>query len=169
MIKIKNYIKDGDKFIPIEEFNGTVPDPEYVDSAMELIINGIPIITRAEWDYMIPLWAYIANGFEELAEKPEQSEWTTSFPDQPIDLTFRLDRKNNKIEVESTPSRGKIKAKTNLNEFLAATSEAGERFFLKMAEIMPEERAEYEDDARRMRDTAAKLKQSISKSNQIPV
>lgn len=163
MIKIKNYIKDGDDFIPIEDFDGKVPDPEYVDSAMELIINGIPIITRAEWDYMIPLWAYIANGFEELAEKAEQSEWTTSFPDQPIDLTFRLDRKNNKIEVESTPSRGKIRAKANLDEFVTAASEAGQEFFLRMAQIIPDERTEYEDDAQRMQETATKLKQSINK------
>lgn len=163
MIKIKNYIKDGDAFIPIDEFNGKVPDPEYIDSAMELIINGVPVITRAEWDYMIPLWAYIANGFEELAEKPEKSEWRTYFPDQPIELTFRLDRKNNKIEVESTPSRGKIKAKANLDEFLTVASEAGQKFFLRMAEIIPEERAEYENDARRMQDTATKLKQSLNK------
>ncbi len=154
MIKVKNYIKDGDKFIPIEEFNGTVPDPEYIDSAMELIINGIPIITCQEWDYIVPLWAYIANGFEELAEK---SEWTTGFPDQPINLTFRLDRKNNQIEIESTPSRGRIRAKAKLDEFLTVMSEAGQKFFLRMAEILPEERQGYEYEARRMRDVVAAL------------
>lgn len=169
MIEIKNYIKDGDDFIPIEEFNGTVPDPEYIDSAMELSIDGIPIITRAEWDYMIPLWSYIANGFEELTEKPEKSEWATYFPDQPIKLTFRVDKKSSQIEVELyspkcdlTDSKEETRrAKTDLNEFLTAMSETGKKFFLRIAEIMPEERTEYEDDARRMQDTATKLKQSI--------
>ncbi len=160
MIKIKNYIKDGDNFIPIEEFNGKVPDPEYIDSAMELIINSIPIITCAEWDYMDDLWAYIANGFEELTEK---SEWTTGFPDQPIDLTFRLDRINKKIEIESTPSRGKIKATTDLDEFLTAMSEAGQKFFLRMGEIVPEEKDNYKWEATRMNEMTIKLKQSLSK------
>jgi len=154
MIKVKNYIKDGDRFIPVEEFNGTLPDPEYIDSAMELIINGIPIITCQEWDYMDDLWSYITNGFEELAEK---SEWKTYFPDQPIELIFRLDKNNNKIEVESTPSRGRIRAKAKLDEFLTAMSEAGQSFFLRMAEILPDEREDYEYEARRLRETVAAL------------
>ncbi len=162
MIKVKNYIKDSDNFIPVEEFDGTVPDPEYIDSAMELIINGTPVITRAEWDYMVPLWAYIANGFEELAEK---SEWTTGFPDQSIDLTFRVDRQRNKIDVKVFIPKSDLlnlpqetrSAVTDFDEFLTVMSEAGQKFFLRMAEILPEERQGYEYEARRMRDVVAAL------------
>lgn len=157
MIKVQNYIKDGDNFIPIEEFEGKVPDPEYVDSAIELVINGTPIITCREWDNMDDLWSYIANGFEELVEK---SEWTTEFPDQSIELTFRLNKLLNQIEVESTPSRGKVKAKTSLYEFLAAMSEAGQNFFLRMAKIVPEKQDVYLQEANRIYKAANKLLES---------
>ena len=162
MIKVKNYIKDGDRFIPVEEFNGTLPDPEYIDSAMELIINGIPIITCQEWDYMVPLWAYIANGFEELAEK---SEWKTYFPDQSIELIFRVDKQRNEIEVKAFIPKSDMlnlpeerrSAVINSGEFLTAMSEAGQSFFLRMAEILPDEREDYEYEARRLRETVAAL------------
>ena len=157
MIKVQNYIKDGDNFIAIEEFEGKVPDPEYVDSAIELVINGIPIITCREWDNMDDLWSYIANGFEELIEK---SEWTTEFPDQSIELTFRLDKKGKQVEVESTPSRGLVKAKTSLDEFLTAMSEGGQNFFLRMAKIVPDKQDIYLREANRISEAAKKLLES---------
>lgn len=157
MIKVNCYIKTEDDFVPIEDFQGNFPDPEYIDSAMELTINGTSIISRLEWDYMDDLWGYISTGFEDLIEK---SEWKTYFPDQPIKLIFRLNKKNNQIEVESTPSRGLVKARADLNEFLAAMSEAGQKFFLRMAEIVPEKSDFYVREANRMRESVDKLKAS---------
>ena len=39
-IIINSYIKIGDDFINFFDFNGHIDDPDYIDGAMELSING---------------------------------------------------------------------------------------------------------------------------------
>lgn len=162
MINVESYIKDENEFVIIDNYTGSVPDPDYIDSAIELEINGVNLITRAESDYMVPLWAYIANGFEELSDK---SEWKTYFPDQPIRLTLKRDEQNRNIEIEVnipesrfvTASPETRRAVAPYKEFLKVMSEAGQKFFRRMAEIVPEERADYEREADRMRDAVQAL------------
>ena len=151
MIKVDTYIKDDNKFVPIEQYTGTVPDPMYVEGAIYLKINEREILTLDLWDDVNWLWGYIVTGFEDLSE---QSEWTTSFPDQPIDLTFRLYKNRNRIEIEVTPSKGLVKAVAPLNEFLTAMNDAGQKYFTRISEIGGEDGSR---EARRLREAVKQL------------
>jgi len=151
MIKVDTYIKDDNKFVPIEQYTGTVPDPMYVEGAIYLKINEREILTLDLWDDVNWLWGYIVTGFEDLLE---QSEWTTSFPDQPIDLTFRLYKNRNRIEIEVTPSKGLVKAVAPLNEFLTAMNDAGQKYFTRISEIGGEDGSR---EARRLREAVKQL------------
>lgn len=166
MITIKHYIKDQDQFVPIEEFKGNVPDPNYIDSAMEMTINGVSIMTCAEWDYIDDLWGYITNGFNELAEKKEDYlEWKTYFPDQPIELMFKITKSQNHIEILSTPSRGRIFAEAELEEFLTTISKAGQEFLLRMSAIVPEAKDNYEEEACALVESIENFRHSTNRKN----
>ena len=85
MININSYIKVNEKFIPIQDYDGDLPDPDYIEGAIELTVNGVVLIDKSMWDLVDQLWAYIING---LIDVNEGKEFKTSFPDQPIELTF---------------------------------------------------------------------------------
>jgi len=159
MIKVDTYIKDDNKFVPIEQYTGTVPDPMYVEGAIYLKINEREILTLDLWDDVNWLWGYIVTGFEDLSE---QSEWTTSFPDQPIDLTFRFDKKRNKAEVnlyipqcDFTETKQETRQTiAPLDEFLTAMNNAGQKYFTRISEIGGEDGSR---EARRLREAVKQL------------
>lgn len=97
MIRVESYLKVGNDFVPIAEFKGRVKDPEYVEGAIEVEIDGVKVLTLELWDDINWLWPYIANSLEELATEQTAS---TSFPDQPIELIFRTDNRRQRIVVE---------------------------------------------------------------------
>jgi hypothetical protein len=115
-------------------------DAQYVEGAIELTVDGMSILTVAEWDYVDQLWSYIADMIQNLSRTGEAS---TYFPDQPIMLTF----------VRSSPGRllvsckiGNETRRVNVGEreFLNALRIAGDAFFLKMATLVPENSEGYE-------------------------
>lgn len=168
MVKVETLIKSGDKFISVDIFDGYILEPDYVEGAIILQINNKEILTKELWDDVNHLWGYIVYGFEDLLK---YSKWKTGFPDQPIDLALYIDEKRNYCEIELyipqcdfTETKKEVrKASAPLNEFLTAMSEAGQKFFLRMAEIVPEKRAVYEREAQRICEAADKLKNNFSK------
>ena len=56
-----------------------------------------------------------------------------------------------------------IEVETLIKSGDTAMSEAGQKFFLRMAEIVPEKRAVYEREAQRICEAADKLKNNFSK------
>ncbi len=159
MVKVETYIKDKNEFILINQYKGTVPSADYVEGAIYLKVNEKEILTLDLWDDVNWLWGYIVTGFEDLVE---QSEWTTSFPDQPIDLTFRINKNLGKVEIEvhipqsdfTITKEQTRKSTTNLDEFLSKMNEAGQDFYLRISEIGGEDG---EREARRLREAVAKL------------
>ena len=135
MITVRSYVRleDG-AFQPIEEATTRPPDPDYVEGAIELTVNGTPIITTEEWDYVDQLWAYIANVLEELHATGTGS---TDFPDQPIELVF--ERQGGRVLVSCRIDEDDVRrASADEEELLVALREAGGRFFTRMAELVPE-------------------------------
>lgn len=120
--------------VPVEACAERPAGPQYVSGAIELIVDGVQIISVAEWDLVDQLWAYIANMIEEL---PKSGHTSTYFPDQPVELGFR----------RTSPGRLLVFCKVNGNlrqvsvdeaEFMAAIRSAGEVFFGEMMRLFPE-------------------------------
>lgn len=146
MITVRSFLRleDG-TFQPIEEATTKPPDPEYIEGAIELTINGTEIIGKQQWDYVDQLWAYIANMVQELHAKGTAS---TYFPDQPILLTF--ERQGERVLVSRRSRRGTWQASADQGELLAALREAGGRFFTRMAELVPEDADLYRSERDRL-------------------
>lgn len=145
MIRVASYLLIDEQFVPIEQFTGQVPDPNYVDGAIELNVNGVDVLTKDFYDYVDQLWSYIAQGLVEVAKT---GTWKTYFPDQPTELSFRADSKRQRITIEVIPSRGRIVASADYDEFMSAMCEAGERFFRKMIKLLPQHQKMYENEMR---------------------
>lgn len=144
MVNVESYIKVGDDFVPLGEFVGHIPDPMYIEGAIELEVNGAKIMTRELWDDVNWLWSYIANGVKELSER---HYWETHFPDQPIKLSLTADKSKQFVKIEITiPKREQIKASANYYEFVTALCEAGRDFCHRMTEIVPNHSSEFSRD-----------------------
>src|SRR5687767_8190020 len=86
MVTVTTYLRAPDgTFQRVEATTATPADPDYIEGAVELTIDGTTIIGTAEWDYVDQLWAYLADMLHELTTGDAAS---TYFPDQPIRLTF---------------------------------------------------------------------------------
>src|SRR4051812_2498914 len=79
-------------FVLIDACRERPSDVQYIEGAIELAVDGVPILTVTEWDYVDQLWSYISDMIRSLSDAGEA---TTYFPDQPIMLEF----------VRSSPGR----------------------------------------------------------------
>ena len=61
-IIVNTYIKIGDDFINIFDFNGHIDKRDYIEGSIELIIYGKKLIDRSVWDYIVELWCYLSSG-----------------------------------------------------------------------------------------------------------
>ncbi|WP_158888831.1 hypothetical protein [Amycolatopsis anabasis] len=96
--------------------------------AIELSVDGVDIIGKAEADDVETLWAYLANMVEEFRANRNSS---TLFPDQPIELSFKgIER--GRVLVASTVNGERRAAPVDENELFAALTRAGGEFFDKM-------------------------------------
>ena len=111
--------------------------PRYVEGAVELTIDGVPIIDTVMWDYIDQLWAYVSDMVLSLQE---QGQASTYFPDQPIKLSFRRNGKD-RILVTLEINGATRTASADEGELVASLQEHGSTFFRKMIEILPGETA----------------------------
>lgn len=162
MIRVESYLLVGGDFHLVESYRGCVSDPQYVEGAIQLEINGVMILTLELFDYVDQLWAYIAQGLEALTT---QDSWKTYFPDQPVELSFRTDDwRHIKIEVfipkgqavSSSPDR-RFQATAPYKEFIQIMCEAGLNFFNRMKEIVPSKIGNYEKQMQRLRSAISSL------------
>lgn len=86
MMKVDSFIKCGDKFVNVVEFNEVLKDADYIEGAMVLTINYVEIIDTSMWDYIDQLWIYFLNG---LIEFNSGNDVVFYFPDQPIKVTMK--------------------------------------------------------------------------------
>src|SRR5579872_1274763 len=98
MLTIKSLIKIDDKLVPIDEFEGPVVDPDYIEGAIDLTIDHKPILRRELVDYVDQLWAYLVDG---LGEVVAGREFSTGYPDMPIDIVLLPQGSNVNISVRS--------------------------------------------------------------------
>lgn len=101
MIDVKSYlgsinIQHGSTFTLIENYTGSVKDPKHIDGAIELTVDGIPLIVKEQWDLVDQLWIYIVNGVEKVVNG---ESYTSSFPDSSTELSLKLTKTPNLIEM----------------------------------------------------------------------
>lgn len=87
MMKVDSFIKCGEAFIHVTEFNGLLKDADYIEGAMLLTINHVEMINLSLWDYIDQLWIYILNG---LIELNSGCDVVFYFPDQPVKVTMSI-------------------------------------------------------------------------------
>ena len=98
MIEISTFLKVGNDFIDIYNYEGDLDDDFYVEGALELSINNTKLIDKSMWDCIDQLWCYFIEGLI-LISKNEG--FRTNFPDQPIEVTFTPIKKQVLISVKA--------------------------------------------------------------------
>ncbi|QUX29437.1 hypothetical protein KGD83_02260 [Nocardiopsis akebiae] len=136
--------KEDGTLVSIQSWEGPIRDPEYLEGALELTVNEVPLITPSMWDYIDELWAYILNSLEELTSEKSTH---TYFPDQPIKLEMKR-LAPGWIQVSISSRSGKFDNSTQVqeNQFYQILIDKGEEFFLRMRELTPGGRDQYETE-----------------------
>ncbi|NHV29588.1 hypothetical protein [Burkholderia sp. D-99] len=123
MIVAKTYLRVKKKFVNFYDFNGKIPDPDYIEGAIELSINGVEILNKEMWDYVDQLWAYLAEGVMCVARG---EGFKTYFPDQPIEISFGV--QGSKVVVAVTVYET-VKVVVDRSEFVSEMRRLAVEFF----------------------------------------
>jgi hypothetical protein len=144
MVSIATYLKQGGRLVPIEEFRGPIEDEDYIEGAIELSINGTPLLTTAQIDYVDQLWAYLIQGMAE--EVREGQPFSTFFPDCPVEVTLRPEpaRQRITVGVDLKQTRGPVSASAPLAEFKQVFATEGRRFLHALLPLVSSHRSAYE-------------------------
>ncbi|WP_405113197.1 hypothetical protein OG559_05775 [Micromonospora sp. NBC_01405] len=113
-------------------------DPGHVEGAVEILANGREIVGKREWDYVDQLWSYLATMVKDLRSRETVSAY---YPDQPIKIEFA--RQGSRVAVASISGDMVRRASVDLLEFESVISAAGELFFGRMSELLPERAESY--------------------------
>lgn len=142
---IESYLKIGPLFVPVASFEGVVRDNLYIEGAIDLYVNGEPVMTRVEWDLVDQLWGYLLNLCENVA-KGEKGK--TYFPDQPIEL--ELSPHGRRVELRLRYPNVERRAFEEREVLFAEVARAGSSFFENMARLVPEHRNAWEHELARI-------------------
>jgi hypothetical protein len=96
MIEATTYLFAGAALVPLDDVREPPKRLNYIEGAIELSIDGHPIITKDEWDLVDQLWAYLVNAVQRVAAGRDAQ---MPFPDTPIDVTFALDAASDTVTV----------------------------------------------------------------------
>jgi len=142
MISIRTFLRTADgEFVLVEHCSEPPPDPDYIEGAMELAVDGVEIIGKSQWDYVDQLWSYVVSMVEKLKVDGRAD---TYFPDQPILLT--LQRERGRVLVSANVREGLRRASTDEDELFDALRDAATVFFGKLSELVPSNAASYRAD-----------------------
>ncbi len=107
-----------------------------------MAVNGVPLVTKDMWDYIVPLWLGLLSAIKGLSRKDESS---TYFPDQPI--LFEMKRiGGQRLEVSLSASHPDLDVSANADEkeFVLKLTEGGEYFFSMLLHMDQKNRPLYE-------------------------
>ncbi len=148
MLSVNSFLKEPcGSFMPVAQTRFRIPDTDYVEGALELEVNGVPILSLADWDYIDQLWSYLINVMEEYSESGIAS---TRLPDQPTKLTL-LKRGDNYLLVRVDSGEKSRSSAVEEGEFFGALCESGDLFFRSMARMVPEAEDYYVSERERLR------------------
>ncbi len=141
MLSIKTFLKNGDFFTPIDEYDGKIADIDYIEGAIEIRTGNTYLVRKDVWDDVNFLWAYLLHGIQDLAEGKKKS--TTLFPDQPIELSIeRINTNQIKLSV-SHPKPTIIVCSES--DFFSVIIPAADTFISNIIRIEPKCEREYKE------------------------
>lgn len=141
MLTIESLVKVNEGLLPIEEFEGPIADPDYIEGAICLTIEHKPILRRELVDYVDQLWAYLVDG---LGEMVAGREFSTGYPDMPIDIVLLPQGGIVNIAVRSKSHKWDADACAVITELVDTLAPAGTLFFERMRRLVPSHRAAYD-------------------------
>ncbi len=148
MVSVNSFLKEpGGSFVPVGQARFRIPDPDYIEGALELEVGGVPLISVADWDYVDQLWSYLINMMEEYSQSGVAS---TRFPDQPTKLTLSKQGDNYLLVRVDSGEKSQSSA-VEEGEFFGALCESGDLFFRSMARMVPEAEDYYVSERERLR------------------
>ena len=133
-IIVNTYIKIGDDFINIFDFNGHIDKRDYIEGSIELLIYGKKLIDRSVWDYIVDLWCYLSEG---LSVVYDGEEFKTTYPDQPIEVKFKPIQSNHNLLVSVKIGSEEKKIIVDKKAFLSAMLDHAKQFFERLDIIAP--------------------------------
>ncbi|MDM5175616.1 hypothetical protein PO883_00120 [Massilia sp. DJPM01] len=134
MLTARTVLKKGNTFIPIEEWKGAIEDPEYVEGAIILTLNGKIILDESLWDDVNWFWPYIANGLPDILEG---KDFQTGLPDQPITFSVKHLNDNWLLLHVFSKDRELVKVKIKKNDYLSEMARGAIDFISRIEEIAP--------------------------------
>ncbi|MCC9308646.1 hypothetical protein LN042_16415 [Kitasatospora sp. RB6PN24] len=135
MITIRSLLRGRDgRLIELDGIDDPRHDPDYMEGAIELSIDGVAILSGNDWDYIDELWAYIGGMLEKL-DNGEPSA-ATYFPDQPLLLEMRRVSEG-RLAVSCKHGKSVRAATVSEQELLGALRDSGREFFEAMARAFP--------------------------------
>ncbi|MCE7008678.1 hypothetical protein LWC34_38575 [Kibdelosporangium philippinense] len=152
MIEVRSFLKQQDgSFQRYEETTVPPSDSDYVEGAIELVIDGVEVIGQQQWDYVDQLWAYIADMVSDLRE---HDEVRTTFPDMPVEFALRRTAPGRLLVSceSSTPTR----VQAVETELVQALTQAGLAFFERMSRLLPDNAESYDLASESLREAAKK-------------
>lgn len=134
MTEVETFLRSPDgSFTKVEVCQEVPPDPDYVEGAIVLSVDGVEILGLPEWDYVDQLWSYLSTMLVEL-EAEGRAE--TSFPDQPIRFAVEaVGGSRLLVTVEFGAQTRRVA--TDRQEFVDSLRRAGLEFFDGMARLVP--------------------------------
>lgn len=134
---VYTYVKFGEDFIPFQQFNEKFPDPEYLDGAIDLMVEGVQLHGFDTWDYIDFLWSGIVRGMLMVVQGKAHRE---GFPDSSIDLVM-TPVGNNRIciELDKLEDRN-ARVTVDQNEVFKMLCQEARSFICRMDERLPQHR-----------------------------
>ncbi|NMO33546.1 hypothetical protein HG826_08080 [Streptomyces sp. GMY01] len=125
------------EFIQFEPMQDIATEIDLIEGAVEIAIGDCVLVDTRLWDYLYPLWAYLADSVSTLRATGAGS---FRFPDQPIQVEFERAPKGG-LQVTVSGDGETRRAIANESEFLQALRSRGSDFFSKLSNGFPVERA----------------------------
>ncbi|MFF0148781.1 hypothetical protein ATK36_0334 [Amycolatopsis sulphurea] len=144
MIEVRTLLRESDgTFTLLSDASvpgASVPDSDYIEGAIELVINGVEICGQAQWDLVDQLWVYICTM---LGDFRIRNRVSTRFPDMPVELIFE----RQKVGRMLVTCVGKVARRTSVaeDEFLRAMAKAARSALTGLAVLAPVNAMSYEE------------------------
>lgn len=147
MIIVESYVAiSPQEFIPFESMQDNSTGIDSIEGAVEIVVGDCVLLDARIWDYLYPLWAYLADSISTLRATGAGS---FAFPDQPIRVKFeRVSKGGLQITVSGDGESRQAIAKEP--EFLQALRSRGSDFFSKLSTCFPAERVLIEHSRKKL-------------------
>jgi hypothetical protein len=121
-------IDRGAKFVPLEEFMGTIAKPRHIDGGIEMTVDGKPLLTLEMWDLLDQLWIYLLQGVEKVTAG---MSYRSGFPDSATQIVM-TPVSDGRIEVVF----GENKTTTLLANFAVGVATSAKACLLRLQQLL---------------------------------